>query len=96
MTRDAVVAMLVDSLIELQIRSGLAAPADLCSDTRPLDLEEFDSIKCLELEVLLSEKLGFEVEHVIIPEEQPSRMRTMGDIADAILACAPDREASNA
>lgn len=96
MTRDQLLSLLCESLSELQVRSGLVEPEDLGADSRPLELEEFDSLKSLEWEVLLSDRLGFEVEHVVIPKDAPETMRTLGDIADAILASVSDREGSDA
>ena len=48
MEHSGVVRVLIETLCEIQISSGLPAP-ELTEHSKPLDLDEFDSLKCLEL-----------------------------------------------
>lgn len=84
MTREELRNALYQGLIELQERTGLPRP-ELGEETSPVaDLPEFDSLKCVELEVLLSERLGFEVENVLIPEDEPDAELTIEQILDRL------------
>lgn len=84
MDRKNVLAILAEALIELQTRSGLSQPT-VSGDTKPLELEEFDSLKCVELEVLVSERVGFEVRDVVIQKADPKAVLTISQIVDLII-----------
>ena len=83
MEHSGVVRVLIETLCEIQISSGLPAP-ELTEHSKPLDLDEFDSLKCLELEVLVSEKLRFEVKGVLVPEDEPGTVLTVAEVAERI------------
>lgn len=91
MTRDEILKVLIEALTELQTMSGLEAP-NLSAASKPLELEEFDSHKCLELEVLVSERLGFDVKNVLIPKNEPNALLTVTEVVDEILKAAPEQE----
>lgn len=85
MDRDELLRVLVEAVEELQTQSGIEVP-DLTPQDKPRELEDFDSLKCLEFEVLLSERLGIEVKHLLIPEENPDAILSLDDVAERILA----------
>lgn len=85
MNREELLEILMRAVEELQGESGLEIP-DLSPQDKPRELEDFDSLKCLELEVLLSERLEVEIEHLLMPKEDPDAMLSLEDIAERILA----------
>ena len=87
MSRDELLAILMDAVSELQISSGLEPPT-LSAESKPRDLAEFDSLQCLEFGVLLSERLGVEIEHILIPKDDPDAVLSLGALADQILPIA--------
>jgi len=95
MSRDEILAVLMEALAELQTRSGLERP-DLVPESKPLELEEFDSLKCVELEVLLSERLECEVKNVVISQDEPDSNLSLSEVADEILAQMVAKEPADA
>ena len=83
MERSEVVSILIETLCEIQVNSGLPAP-ELTEHSKPLDLDEFDSLKCLELEVLVSEKLNCEIEGIVISQDDPEVGLTIAEVAERI------------
>ena len=87
MSHDELLEILMEVVSELQVSSGLEPPT-LSAESKPRELEEFDSLKCLEFEVVLSKRLGVEVEHALIPKDDPDAVLSLGELADQILPVA--------
>ncbi len=85
MKRSAVESALVDAVREIQTQSGRHLPAILDSTLRPLrDLEDFDSLNCIEVEVLVSERLGQEIAGIPFWDKDAGRALRIGEIVDRL------------
>ena len=85
--RDRLTRGLVDSIAETQQRSGRERQ-DIREDTIPfLDLACFDSHNGVEVEVLLSERLGVEIEDIPFHEgRRGSRELRVGEIVNILIS----------
>ena len=84
--RDSLTKALIDSIAETQQRSGRELQV-VTKDTIPLtDLANFDSLSGVEVEVLLSNRLGFEIEEIPFREgRHGSRELPVSEIVDALI-----------
>jgi len=85
-SRRAFTQVLVESLSEAQRRSGRQVQA-ISEDTVPFtDLEDFDSHSGVEVEVLLSERVGFEIEDIPFCEgRRGSRQLPVSEIVNVLV-----------
>lgn len=86
LTSKEVRSALFGAIKELQEKSGDPVP-EITNDTRPVeDIEGFDSLRCLEVEVLMCEQLGVELND--IPFRRPGRAEGLriSEIVDGVLA----------
>jgi len=84
--RSKVLQALVESLALTQERSGRDSPK-VDEDTIPfLDLDKFDSHNGVEVEILLSERLGIEIDDIPFHEgRRGSPELRVGQIVDALI-----------
>jgi len=84
--RDKLTQVFLDSLAETQQRSGREVQV-MTEDTIPFtDLVNFDSHSGVEVEVLLSTRLGFEIEDIPFCEGRDgSRELRVGEIVTALI-----------
>ena len=84
--RSRVLEALLESLKLTQELSGRNAP-EIHEDTTPfLDLDKFDSHNGVEVEILLSERLGVEIDAIPFHEgRRGSRELRVGEIVDSLI-----------
>lgn len=95
MTRADVERILIDTFREVLKGTAKGVP-DIGHETRPLvDFPDFDSLNCVEVEVMLSERFGHEVEDVLIPSNDPSGILTVRDMVDHLCRILPVESETN-
>jgi hypothetical protein len=84
--RDKLTKHLLESLASTQERSGRTVP-ELDEDTIPfLDLDGFDSHNGVEVEILLSERVGLEIENIPFHAgRRGTRELSVREIVEALL-----------
>lgn len=85
MTREEIASAVSAGISDIQRISG-QDPVDLKPETDLLsDLPDFDSLKCVELEVLLNDALGANVEGLVFPRTRDPKPRlTLEDVVNRI------------
>lgn len=83
--REKFVQALLESLALTQERSGRNVPK-IDEDTIPfLDLDKFDSHNGVEVEILVSERLGIEIDDIQFHEARRGRELRVVEIVDAMI-----------
>ena len=85
MDREEVLERVINSLRRVQQESGSEVP-DLSEDTNPLELEGFDSVRCVDFEVILSVEFNTDIQNVLIKDESPDENLSVGQIVDEVMA----------
>lgn len=84
MTRGEIRAALIGAVGEIQQQSGRPIPA-VGDDTQPLvDLEGFDSLSCVEVEVLISQRLQQEIKDIPFKDPDHAGPLRVKDIVDRL------------
>jgi len=85
MDRLTLAEALVDAVREIQQHSCRPLPGTLDSTTKPLrDLVGFDSLNCLEVEVLLSARLKTEISNIPFWDTKERRALPIHEIVDRL------------